>query len=137
MNAVEQKVVVRDQGKCARCGRHVAHLERGRAWSIHHRRPRGSGGTSLDWVNQPANLVVLCGSGTTGCHGWVERERTKAFDLGLLVSAIGVATAMTTRLRHHEYGWVLLDNEGGYEAADEFGKDWATPASSITGKDVT
>ena len=125
MNAVEQLVIERDRGACVRCAAPVTHLERGRAWSIHHRRPRGTGGTSLAWVNQPANLIVLCGSGTTGCHGWAERERTKAFDLGLLVSKIGVATAMTTRLKHHLYGWVLLDNEGGYEAAENYGKEWA------------
>lgn len=137
MNAAEKKVIRRDKGSCVRCGRHVVHLERGREWSIHHRRNRGSGGTSLAWVNQPANLVVLCGSGTTGCHGWVERERTKAFDLGLLVSKIGVATAVTTRLKHHLYGWVLLDNDGGYELAEHFGSDWAKPAASSTWKDVT
>lgn len=128
MNVVEQLVMDRDRGECIRCGKPVAHLERGRGWSIHHRRNRGSGGTSLAWVNLPANLVVLCGSGTTGCHGWVERERTKAFDLGLLVSKIGVATAVTTRLKHRLYGWVLLDNEGGYESADDFGSEWAKPA---------
>lgn len=127
MNAVDvvRCVIERDRGACARCGRDVTHLERGRAWSIHHRRPRGAGGTSLAWVNLPANLVVLCGSGTTGCHGWVERERTKAFDLGLLVSKIGVATATTTRLKHHLYGWVLLNNDGGYKPAGEYGKEWA------------
>lgn len=125
MNASEQLVVARDQGSCARCGRHVAHLERGFAWSIHHRRPRGTGGTSIAWVNQPANLLVLCGSGVTGCHGWVERERTRAFNEGLLVSKIGVATAMNTRLKHALHGWVLLNNEGGYEAAEDYGKEWA------------
>lgn len=122
---VEALIIERDQGRCVRCGAHVVHLERGFAWSIHHRRPRGAGGTTLRWVSLAANGVTLCGSGTTGCHGWVERERTKAFDLGLLVSKIGVATATTTRLKHRLYGWALLDNEGGYEPADEYGKEWA------------
>lgn len=122
---VEAQIIERDRGACVRCGAPVVHLERGRAWSIHHRRPRGTGGTRVVWVNLAANGVVLCGSGTTGCHGWTERERTKAFNLGFLVSKIGVATAMTTRLRHHLYGWVLLDNEGGYTAAEDYGKEWA------------
>lgn len=134
---VEALIIERDQGCCVRCGRHVVHLERGRAWSIHHRRPRGAGGTSLSWVNRAANGVVLCGSGTTGCHGWVERERTKAFDAGFLVSKFGPAMATTTRLKHHLYGWVLLDNDGGYKPADDYGDEWAKPAAPSTGKDVT
>ena len=35
--------------------------------SIHHILPRGQGGDDV-WEN----LVPLCGSGTTGCHGGVE-----------------------------------------------------------------
>ena len=35
--------------------------------SIHHVLPRGQGGDDV-WEN----LVPLCGSGTTGCHGGVE-----------------------------------------------------------------
>lgn len=53
--------------------------------NIHHRTPRGMGGTRVKEINEPANLIVLCGSGTTGCHGWVESNRKEAFDLGLLV----------------------------------------------------
>lgn len=119
--ATVQLIIAREQGLCALTGVQVAHLTRGRDYDLHHRRPRGSGGTSLDWVNQAANGVLL----SRKAHDWVESHRTKAFDLGFLVSKIGVATAMTTRLRHHLYGWVLLDNEGGYEAADEYGKEWA------------
>ncbi len=35
--------------------------------SQHHVLPRGQGGD-----DDPANLVSLCGSGTTGCHGLIE-----------------------------------------------------------------
>lgn len=35
--------------------------------SLHHLVPRSLGGDDLPW-----NLVSLCGSGTTGCHGLVE-----------------------------------------------------------------
>ena len=54
-------------------------------FSIHHRKPRGMGGTSKKEINNPSNLILLCGSGTTGCHGWVESNREKAYELGLLV----------------------------------------------------
>lgn len=37
--------------------------------SLHHLVPRSLGGDDVE-----ANLVPLCGSGTTGCHGYVERR---------------------------------------------------------------
>lgn len=37
-----------------------------------HRRARQMGGTSNEAIRSPANGVALCGSGTTGCHGWAE-----------------------------------------------------------------
>lgn len=55
-------------------------------WQIHHRKPRGMGGTRDPLVNSPSNLVLLCGSGTEGCHGWVESHRTEAREAGWLVS---------------------------------------------------
>ncbi|MGW9196082.1 hypothetical protein [Micromonospora chersina] len=60
---------------------------RGVDWSIHHRLPRRMGGTKRPEVNQPQSLLVVCGSGTTGCHGWLEARRTEAYDLGLLLHA--------------------------------------------------
>lgn len=42
--------------ECAACGRPPG--------SVHHVIPRSEGGDDV-----PANLVLLCGSGTTGCHG--------------------------------------------------------------------
>jgi hypothetical protein len=54
-------------------------------WSLHHRQPRGMGGTSRANVHSLAVLVVACGHGTAGCHGWVEHHRAAARDRGLLV----------------------------------------------------
>lgn len=51
-----------------------------RDYSIHHRLLRSQGGT-----NAPANLLTLCGSGVTGCHGWVHANPGIAYELGLLV----------------------------------------------------
>lgn len=42
------------------------------------------GGTSMN-LNKPSNLLLLCGSGTTGCHGWVESYRNDAREFGFLV----------------------------------------------------
>lgn len=53
----------------------------GVATNIHHRKPRGLPGT-----NAEANLMDICGMGNySGCHGWIETNRTKAYELGLLV----------------------------------------------------
>jgi hypothetical protein len=54
--------------------------------SIQHRRAQGMGGTSLTETNDLANLLLLCGTGITGCHGWVEvGERGAAEARGLWV----------------------------------------------------
>lgn len=43
------------------------------------------GGTSDSSINDPTNLVLLCGSGTTGCHGEIESHRERAIEHGWLV----------------------------------------------------
>lgn len=54
--------------------------------SIQHRRARGVGGTSLAEAHSLANLLLLDGTGVTGCHGWVETfGRGEAEDRGLWV----------------------------------------------------
>lgn len=114
---VRAVIVGRDLGCCVRCSRPVAHLTPGWDWSVHHRRPRGMGGTSLPWVGWPANGVVLCGHGTDGCHGWVESNREVAFEEGWLVALNGVVIAAEVPMRHALFGRVLLDDEGEWELA--------------------
>lgn len=53
--------------------------EDGRAFNIHHRQARPVGPNTME------NLLHLCGSGTTGCHGWIEGNVTKAREMGLLI----------------------------------------------------
>lgn len=53
--------------------------------SIHHRRPRRMGGTRRTDSNQAMNLLLLCGSGVTGCHGRVETQRAKALQTGVIL----------------------------------------------------
>lgn len=57
---------------CARCG------ERGS--NRHEKLSRGRGG-----LRDEFNTVVLCGSGTTGCHGWTTANPLAAQAEGLWV----------------------------------------------------
>lgn len=98
-------IIDRDAGACVRCGVVVVHLQRGIAWSIHHRRPRGMGGSRSPEVNAAPNGLVLCGSGTTGCHGWVEGHREQARQEGLLVPSWRDPTDVPVRTRRHGWAW--------------------------------
>lgn len=71
-------ITERDRGHCARCGV-TAGL------TFQHRINRGMGGTSDPVISSPANGILLCGSGTTGCHGWVEANPEAAEKLGYAV----------------------------------------------------
>lgn len=53
--------------------------------SIHHRKTRGMGGTRRVDVNELHHLLVVCGDGTTGCHGWIGRYPALARERGLIV----------------------------------------------------
>ena len=82
-----RRVVADRAGYCCElCG---LALHDGRTWteihSFHHRRPRGMGGSRDATSNTPANLLLLCGTGTSGCHGRIERDRPMAFAYGWLV----------------------------------------------------
>lgn len=94
-------VLERDNYKCQRCGRSILGIQ----YSVHHRRMRSH---PFEGLNEPSNLITLCGSGTIGCHGWVHQNPKDAYDLGLLV-----------------HGWQLPDEvpvhtfEGVKYASDE------------------
>lgn len=120
-------VIRRDLGRCARCGRLVIHGVRGIDWSVHHRRPRGSGGTSLTWVNLAGNLVLLCGSGVTLCHGWVESHRDIARRHGFLVALNGRDIASAVAIKHAVHGLVKLDDAGGYTPMKEVNECRTSP----------
>jgi hypothetical protein len=49
------------------------------------------GGSKNANLHRPGNLILLCGSGVDGCHGWVESNRDIARDHGYLLYEIDVA----------------------------------------------
>jgi 5-methylcytosine-specific restriction protein A len=74
--AVRTTIRQRADGYCERCG-----LQRGT--EIHHRRPRGMGGTNRPETNAPSSGGLLCGD----CHRWAESHRAAAMNHGWLVPA--------------------------------------------------
>lgn len=99
----------RDGDNCRRCG--CGWAEAGYMFSRHHRIPRGAGGSAL--VDRASIVVTLCGSGTTGCHGWVEQHRADAEILGYLLPKLNPDIDPEQEpIFVHEFGWVLLGDDG-------------------------
>ena len=108
-------IIDREQGRCARCGRHVTNGTRGIDYSIHHRRGRGMGGDRSPEANSAAAGVLLCGSGTTGCHGWIESHRSEAMDTGWLVSRNGRDLPTDIPFLHYLHGYGRALDNGLFE----------------------
>ena len=109
---VRDLVLDRDQGCCVRCGVEVYDPDTDRLfrmYSLQHRAPRGMGGTKNPVINSPVNLVTLCGSGTTGCHGWVETHREEARVYGWAVSRHQDPAVVP--MLHAYRGWVTVGSE--------------------------
>jgi hypothetical protein len=65
----------RDERCCWMCGESM-YITSG---SRHHRQRRAVGG------HRVSVLILLCGSGTTGCHGWVHANPNKARARGYII----------------------------------------------------
>lgn len=99
-------VRVRDGHNCARCCRSILNYPS----SIHHRHPRRMGGSRDPRINDPRNLVRICGTGTTGCHGEVESYRSAAMEAGWLLRSLD---DLDTPLLTSWGGVIRLDAAGG------------------------
>lgn len=100
-------VFARADYRCERCFKRLHGVF---GHSVHHRRPRMMGGSNNPELHKPANLIVLCGSGTSGCHGWVESNRNRSREHGYLIHR--VESAQEIPFRDDAGVWYLLDNEG-------------------------
>src|SRR5690606_7968555 len=72
--------IERDRGICQWHGGIVSVDD----YSLQHRRARGMGGVGKKnhVTNSPANGVLVCGSATTGCHGYIESHPEEALARG-------------------------------------------------------
>lgn len=80
--------------------------------SQHHRLPGRMGGSKRASVHQATNLLQVCGSGTTGCHGWIESNRTVSLCNGWLLH--GRENPETRPVLLHDGRRVVLTADGGY-----------------------
>jgi hypothetical protein len=67
------------------------------------------GGSKAPDTNLPANLITLCGSATTGCHGRVESDRLRAAADGFLLPQGSDPEVMPVKTWR---GKALLSNDG-------------------------
>lgn len=113
--ATRERVLHRDDYRCACCGRSVLYGP----YSLQHRLARGAGGTSDPAINQPSNLVTLCGSATSpgGCHLACEQRDPVMRELGFWVCR-GDDPA-TVPVAHAIHGWVLLLDDGDVRPVEE------------------
>jgi 5-methylcytosine-specific restriction protein A len=98
-------------GLCEKCGG-------GQPAHIHHRTGRQMGGSRPEWVNLPGNLLRLC----IDCHDEVTNtngNRAYVETCGWLVRRGVLLPAEIPVVLWH--GLVLLDDEGSYTPALEFG----------------
>lgn len=111
-------VLARAFYKCERCDRDFL----GYPVSVHHRRPRMMGGSKNEMLHEMANLIVLCGTGTSGCHGWIESNRAVARELGYLIQKIESAEEIP--FQDKSGLWFKIDNKGQKTQLD---MKWSNP----------
>jgi Asp/Glu/hydantoin racemase len=70
---------------------------------MHHRQRRAGG------IHTAANLMHLCGSGTTGCHGWITAHPALSRAAGWIVSAYSDPSVEPVRYRCKFWAWLTED----------------------------
>lgn len=102
----------RDGHRCQMCGASIVDTPS----SLHHRINRGMGGSAK--LERPSLLVRLCGTGTTGCHGWLTEHPHAAQMSGWLLPKLNgdIDPAQEPLLAFD--GWLLLDDEGNRTPCD-------------------
>lgn len=75
---------------------------------IHHRRPRGIGGTRRTDTNRAANGLMACAA----CHSHIESRRAEAIAAGWLVRQHEHPRAIPVKWRKRRFRF--LDDHGGF-----------------------
>lgn len=96
---------VRDEGACRACGlKGLPNLTR------HHLVGRGQRGDDVD-----VNIVPLCGSGTTGCHGSLtDHHRASAPSLLAGMPYEAIVSALRSKLTAAEKDYIVKKKSEGW-----------------------
>ena len=81
----------------------------GRATNYQHRKRKGHCDRDERWA--PSNALHVCGSGTTGCHGYIHANPAEAEMEGWEVRSWDTPGEIPVRLW---FGYVLLDDAGDW-----------------------
>lgn len=104
---IRKAIIERSGGRCEICG--VAASQ----YHIHHRRPRGMGGSKMTESGSAANGILI----HPHCHDSVEKNRSLAIENGWLVPQ-GHDPAYSPILRRGE--WVTLTEDGSVSRSGEY-----------------
>ena len=85
----------------------MARCHGAKADTIHHRLPRGRGGTKRAFVNQAANGLAICEQD----HSWLESYREKAREFGWLISQFSPRLPAEIPLLYRGR-WAMLSDSG-------------------------
>ena len=108
--ATVDAVRARDRGRCTCCG-DPAYGERGRDWSISHRKLRAQG---VD--NRLSNLMLSCGNGVAGCEGWIHAHPERARQAGWML--LSTENPEEKPVEHSQHGLVLLLDDGTWQPVE-------------------
>lgn len=98
-------VLSRAQDKCERCGGRITQAQ------IHHRKPRGMGGSKNPEVGSPANAMLV----HPACHAWIESHREQAYENGWLVHSWQEPSKIPVK---RGFDWVTLRDDGSVELGE-------------------
>lgn len=93
------------------------------------------GGTKRPETNYTSNLMALCGSGTSGCHGYLESHRDEAILYGFIVPQYEMPSKVAVKTYIH--GWVLLNDEGTFTSTLEPLKGQVMDERLLTAMSIT
>ena len=107
-DTAKRQVFLRDGGKCLWC--------LGEAADVHHRRPKGMGGTSDPYIAfGVANLVSLCRS----CHDYIHAHPAEGYRLGYLVHSWDDPAEIPIVLKPGTH-YIRLRSDGEFEKVGEY-----------------
>jgi len=124
---VREQIKNRSKGQCEVCGMRLMIYEA----QIHHRRPRGMGGSKSAATGSVSNGLHV----HMKCHERIESNRINAMDNGYLMYQTQEPSEVPARLW---YGWHLLNEDGTVTAIqrESGGGEASLPAGVQVVKDV-